>query len=124
MKIKMVYFDDGDDLCLGTPIGTEVDVSGCPVYRFANDNFNVSLQSEACRESNDGAINISTLETLNYEITIGGNGVNINDDFTDTYTLSNLMAGTYNVCIGGTDGKWTMRNIALKWSLPNPMPCS
>ena len=98
-------FDDGDDLCLGTPIGTEVDISGCPVYRFANDNFNVSLQSEACRDSNDGAINISTLETLNYEITIGGNGVNINDDFTNTYTLSNLMAGTYNICIGGTDGQ-------------------
>ncbi|MBD1261465.1 proprotein convertase P-domain-containing protein [Maribacter polysiphoniae] len=97
-------FDDGDDLCLGTPIGAEVDINGCPVYRFPSNNFTVSLQSEACRDSNDGAIAITALETLDYDISVRGNGVDVNDDFTDSFTLGNLMAGTYNVCIGGTDG--------------------
>ena len=32
-------FDDGDDLCPGTPQGTEVDTSGCPVYRFPKRKF-------------------------------------------------------------------------------------
>ncbi|MGB5498960.1 MAG: reprolysin-like metallopeptidase [Maribacter sp.] len=97
-------FDDGDDLCLGTPEGVEVDLTGCPVYRFASNNFSVSLNSEACRNSDDGSINITTLESLDYEISVSGNGVNVSDNFTDTYTLGNLQAGTYNVCIGGTNG--------------------
>ena len=97
-------FDDGDDLCLGTPEGVEVDLVGCPVYRFANNNFSVSLNSEACRTSDDGSINISALESLDYEISVSGNGVNVSDTFTDTYTLDNLMSGNYTVCIGGTDG--------------------
>ncbi|WP_282055489.1 reprolysin-like metallopeptidase [Maribacter luteus] len=97
-------FDDGDDLCLGTPLGAEVDVFGCPVYRFASDNFTVTAQSEACHDSNDGAIEISTLETMDYNIAVTGNGVSVNDSFSSDYTLGNLMAGTYNVCVGGTDG--------------------
>ncbi|EAR02453.1 reprolysin-like metallopeptidase [Maribacter sp. HTCC2170] len=97
-------FDDGDDLCLGTPAGAEVDLSGCPVYRFVNNNFSVLLNSEACRDSNDGSINITAQTSLDYEITITGNGVNVSDNFSDSFTLGNLMSGTYNVCIGGTDG--------------------
>jgi len=97
-------FDDGDDLCLGTPEGVEVDLTGCPVYRFANNNFSVSLNSETCRNSDDGSINITTLEALDYEIRVSGNGINVADNFTDTYTLGNLMSGNYTVCIGGTDG--------------------
>jgi hypothetical protein len=62
------------------------------------------LNSEACRNSDDGSINITALESLDYEISVSGNGVNISDTFTDTYALGNLMSGTYNICIGGTDG--------------------
>ncbi len=97
-------FDDGDDLCLGTPDGVEVDLTGCPVYRFANNNFSVLLNSEACRNSDDGSINITALQSLDYEIMVSGNGVNVSDNFTDTYTLGNLMSGNYTVCIGATDG--------------------
>ena len=96
-------FDDGDDLCLGTPEGVEVYLTGCPVYRFAKNNFSVSLNSEACRNSDDGSINITALESLDYEISVSGNGVNVSDNFTDTYTLGNLMSGNYTVCIGPTD---------------------
>ncbi|MEL6918412.1 MAG: T9SS type A sorting domain-containing protein, partial [Bacteroidota bacterium] len=35
---------------------------------------------------------------------ISDNGVNENTNFTDSYALDNLMAGTYTVCITGTDG--------------------
>lgn len=97
-------YDDGDDLCLGTPDGVEVDLSGCQVYRFANNNFSVSLNSEACRNGNDGSINIVALTSMDYEININGSGVNVNDNFTDAFTLGGLMSGTYDVCIGGTDG--------------------
>ncbi len=97
-------FDDGDDLCLGTPAGAEVDVTGCAVYKFPTNNFSVQLNSESCRNSDDGSISISAMQTLDYEITISGIGVNVTDDFTNTFALEDLRSGTYTVCIGGTDG--------------------
>lgn len=96
-------FDDGPDLCLGTPLGVEVDVDGCSIFRFPNDNFSFALQSESCRSSNDGEINIDATILLDYSITVDGNGTNVTDTFTDTYMLAGLMAGTYAVCINGTD---------------------
>ncbi|NNK11926.1 MAG: proprotein convertase P, partial [Flavobacteriaceae bacterium] len=63
-------FDDGDDLCLGTPPNTEVNADGCPVYRFEQDNFNISLTSESCITSNDGQIDITANTSLDYSIVI------------------------------------------------------
>ncbi len=97
-------FDDGDDLCLGTPPGQEVDASGCPIYRFPNENFSISLESESCRGNDDGQIQISPKTILDYEVTISGVDVNVTQTFTDTYVLTGLSAGTYSVCLNGTDG--------------------
>jgi len=97
-------FDDGADLCLDTPTGQEVDASGCPIYRFPTENFNISLQSETCRPNNDGQIQIEAKIGLNYEVTVVGPGVNVVQNFTDSFTLPNLSAGTYGICITGTDG--------------------
>lgn len=97
-------FDDGPDLCLGTPNGTPVDAFGCPVFLFPSDNFSIQLQSEACSTNNDGAITVEANQVIDYEVKITGNGVTIDDSFTSTYTASNLSAGTYTLCINGTDG--------------------
>jgi len=97
-------FDDGDDLCLGTPEGTEVDFSGCPVYRFDSNNFSISLNSETCRDNNNGSIHISAIAALDYSITVTGAGVDVSDTFTDSYVLGDLMSGTYVVCIDATEG--------------------
>jgi len=97
-------FDDGDDLCLDTPAGQEVDASGCPIYRFTNQNFNISLESETCRNNNDGSITIIPKVGLSYEATVVGTGLDQTQGFTNTFTLSDLSAGTYTVCINGTDG--------------------
>src|SRR5690606_8417377 len=63
-------FDDGDDLCLGTPKGIEVDVHGCPVYRFLPDNFSIDIQSESCRDGNDGSVQIVATAPLDYTATL------------------------------------------------------
>ena len=97
-------YDDGDDLCLGTPAGQEVNADGCPVYRFTNTNFSINIDSESCRASDDGAIHINAAMGLNYTATITGNGVNNTGTFTNTYSLDGLQAGNYMVCITGTDG--------------------
>ena len=91
--------DDGDDLCLGTPEGVEVDANGCPVLRFPDTNFSTDVQNESSRDANDGIIAINAAEMNNYTISITGNGVMISDSFSDDYTLDNLSAGIYMVCI-------------------------
>ncbi len=97
-------FDDGPDLCLGTPEGTQVDTTGCPINIFPNDNFSLEVRSESCRMNNDGSVKIGVKLPLDYTITVNGNGTNLTDTFTEPYTLPNLSAGSYTICITGTDG--------------------
>jgi hypothetical protein len=97
-------FDDGDDLCLGTPPGTEVDEDGCPVYRFAPDQFEISTTAETCTGANDGTILVQASEPLDYSIRIQGPGTDISDTFRIQYELPGLSPASYQVCISGTDG--------------------
>lgn len=113
-------FDDGDDACLGTPNGAEVDVNGCAIYRFRPDNFAISIESEACTTSNDGEIFIDAVEEINYSVTITGNGVNITEAFTDTVSLDDLSAGTYQICISGTDGTITYEDYCVTVVVTQP----
>ena len=117
-------FDDGDDLCLGTPKGLEVDVNGCAIYRLPKDNFLVEIQSESCRSNNDGAINITAEQTLDYAITIVGNGINEADNFTTTYGLATLPAGTFQVCIVGASETVTYEEYCFEVVVAEPEPLS
>jgi subtilisin-like proprotein convertase family protein len=117
-------FDDGDDLCLGTPPNTEVNVDGCPVYRFAQDNFNIVLTSESCISSNDGQIVINAASALDYTIDISGNGVALSTDFTTFFELPNLSSGTYTACINGNDGTIFYEEYCFDFVITEPDPLS
>ncbi|WP_297764003.1 reprolysin-like metallopeptidase [uncultured Muriicola sp.] len=117
-------FDDGDDLCLGTPPNTEVNVDGCPVYRFAQDNFNIVLTSESCITSNDGQIEIDAVSALNYTIDISGNGVNLSTGFTSFFELRNLSSGAYTACINGNDGTIFYEEYCFDFVITEPDPLS
>ncbi len=115
-------FDDGDDLCLGTPVGTTVDANGCPVLIFPEDNFSLSLQSESCRTASDGSVSIDARMQLDYEITAAGPGLDMTDSFTTTYTLPNLSAGTYSICLNATDGMDTYEEQCFEVVITEPEP--
>ncbi|MEA1786502.1 zinc-dependent metalloprotease family protein [Arenibacter sp. GZD96] len=117
-------FDDGDDLCLGTPEGTEVNLQGCPVFRLPVDNFLISVQSESCRSSNNGIISIAAAQVLAYTVTITGNGNTVNADFTENYRLENLSAGNYAICILATDGITQYEEVCLEANIREPDPLS
>ena len=117
-------FDDGDDLCLGTPPNTEVNVDGCPVYRFDQDNFNIVLTSESCITSNDGQIEIDAVSALNYTIDISGNGVDLSTGFTSFFELRNLSSGTYSACINGNDGTIFYEAYCFDFVITEPDPLS
>ena len=108
-------FDDGDDLCLGTPKGVEVDTNGCAIYRFAPDNFTIEIESETCRSSNNGSITVTPFDTsLTYTgvLTVSG-GSPITQDFTNTFSFANLTAGEYTLCITGTNGSITYEEVCF-----------
>ncbi len=115
-------FDDGEDLCLNTPLGQEVDEFGCAIYRFSQENFNVSLESETCRDNDDGSIRIVPKVFLDYEITVNGNGVNVTDNFTNSFNLTGLSAGIYSICINGTDDIITYEPFCLEVVISEPEP--
>ncbi|MFS4493151.1 reprolysin-like metallopeptidase [Maribacter sp. 2308TA10-17] len=98
-------FDDGADLCLGTPPGTQVNASGCPVLIISQSNYEIETRSESCRSGDDGAITIDVQSDLDYSLVVSGNGVNSTVVFTaPSFSLNNLSAGRYTLCITATDG--------------------
>ena len=114
-------FDDGDDLCLGTPKGVEVDTNGCPVNRFPADNFSIAVQSEACRNNNDGSISVTASDTsITYSAALSGGGSTFNMDFTDTHIFPNLNAGNYTLCITGTDGSIDYQEVCFNVVVTEP----
>lgn len=114
-------FDDGDDLCLGTPKGVEVDTNGCAIYRFASDNFGIEILSESCRSSNNGSITIVPENTsIAYSAVLEGGGAPVNVDFTNSHTFGNLSAGEYSVCITGTNGMITYQEVCFTAIITQP----
>ena len=117
-------FDDGDDLCLGTPPGSEVDANGCEVYRFPDDRFLISITSETCIGAGDGSVEVSSNQPFDYTIQLLGNGVDISDTFASTYTFSGLDPGSYEVCVGGTDGTNLFERQCFQVNIGSPDPLS
>ncbi|WP_036151568.1 zinc-dependent metalloprotease [Maribacter forsetii] len=115
-------FDDGDDLCLGTPAGQEVDASGCAIYRFPAENFIISLESETCRDNNDGSLSVVPKLALDYQVVVTGNGLNLTQNFSNAFNLSNLASGTYTLCMTGTDGVIAYQQYCVEVQITEPSP--
>ena len=117
-------FDDGEDLCLGTPKGTQVDIHGCPVYRFLPGNFSLNIQSESCRAGNDGSVQIVAALPMDYTATLSGNGTDSSREFTDSVLIGNISAGTYTLCISGMDGTNSYEPHCFEIVITQPDPIS
>ncbi len=114
-------FDDGDDLCLGTPKGVAVNTNGCAVYRFDADNFEVEIQSETCRSSNNGSVTITPVDTsITYTVVFDGGGTPTTVDFSNSQTFGNLAAGEYSFCITGTNGMITYEEVCFSVVITEP----
>ncbi len=69
------------------------------VYTLPVSNFTVKATDETCKTSNNGAINISAVQALNYTAAITVNGGTTTYPFSTVLAVNNLQAGTYTVCI-------------------------
>jgi subtilisin-like proprotein convertase family protein len=115
-------FDDGDDLCLGTPAGQEVDASGCAIYRFPVENFIISLESETCSDNNDGSLSIVPKLAIDYQVVVSGDGLDLTQNFSNAFNLANLGSGTYTLCITGTDGVIAYQEYCVEVQITEPSP--
>ena len=110
-------FDDGDDLCLGTPQGVAVNLNGCAIYRYSPDNFSIVVKSESCSTANNGEVLIDAVEQMNYSVRIS-EGQPLN--FTDAISLSGLEAGIHSICITGTNGSISYESYCVDVVVSEP----
>lgn len=88
-----------DDDCDDTPLGDSIDVNGCTIFSLPSNNFILLINSEICRSSDNGSIDITAVEVLNYTAQLTGNGLDETNAFTSTTSFDGLAAGNYTVCI-------------------------
>ena len=88
-----------DDICPNTPFGATVNLKGCQIFTLVASNYLISTISETCRNSNNGKINISVVDEMNYTATVTGtNGFTVTKTFTDKLEVDSLNAGIYSIC--------------------------
>ncbi|MBI9042515.1 alpha-amylase family glycosyl hydrolase, partial [Lutibacter sp.] len=83
---------DTNDLCPNTPLGINVNASGCPIFSLPASNFSVTAISETCPNKNNGQIVITGQASHPYAATINGTNYNFTNN---SLTVSNLQPGTY-----------------------------
>lgn len=68
-------------------------------FSLSNNNYKVKAVNCTCNGSNDGAINITFAQSLNYTVVITGNNYTSTSTVSSAYSIGGLAAGTYNVNI-------------------------
>ncbi|MGS2762477.1 reprolysin-like metallopeptidase [Sinomicrobium sp. M5D2P9] len=76
-------------------------ITRCPSP--AADNFRIRITDESCKNTRDGIINVQAEIALNYQVEFSGNGVDITENFTDSWQAANLEPGTYQLCFSVED---------------------
>ncbi|MFC2109950.1 alpha-amylase family glycosyl hydrolase [Bacteroidota bacterium] len=87
--------NDSIDLCPNTPTGNEVNENGCTIFSLKGDNFSIKTYGETCDNKNNGSIDISSTEKINFTAKIN----NEEYPFSDNLSITDLPPNTYTLCI-------------------------
>lgn len=69
------------------------------VFTLPASNFTVKATDETCKTSDNGSINLTAAQALNYTASVMVSGVTTNYPFSSTLALNNLPAGSYTICV-------------------------
>jgi subtilisin-like proprotein convertase family protein len=83
------------DACPNSPLGSEVDATGCSSFTLPANNFSIQTVGQTCPQNNNGQLTITALEPQNYFIIWGQEKY----EFTSSLTLNDLEPGTYDICV-------------------------
>lgn len=115
---------DNEDSCPNTPAGAVVDFDGCEVFSLPASNFSVKTTGESCINNNDGQIEITATESLNYVVTLLSNNIDRTESFTEELVLNDLSAGTYELCISVAGQADYQRCFDITITEPEPLSAS
>jgi len=110
------------DVCADTPLGEVVNMEGCVLFYIPGQNFNIS-KTEKCAGTNQ--INLTVEDTsYTYNVNVAG-AVNSNYSFSSSnWSLDNLSAGDYNICVTVDGVDPTMFERCFKVNIQEPSPLS
>lgn len=110
------------DLCSDTPLGAVVDVDGCEVFSLPADNFSLRTVGESCISTDNGSIEVTTANALNYTATLTDSESNETVlQFTDLANFENLTAGDYTLCLTVEGQPDYERCFAVTVTQPDPL---
>jgi hypothetical protein len=98
----------------------EVDATGCPIYRFDTDNFELTLDGETCRSAADGRIQLLAKRNMDYTLSLIGLGINQQIQFNNSANIANLAAGVYQLCLDGIEGENIYRQQCFEVVIASP----
>ena len=118
-------FDDGDDLCLGTPLGAEVNSQGCPVYRLPANHYSLTTKTQSCVDVADGRVLIQARSVLPYNAQLYRENNLVKEvSFTSQYAFESLAQGTYTLCIWAVNADVTYEQQCFLVVIGAPQPLS
>lgn len=113
------------DQCANTPLGTLVDINGCPVFTMATNNYSIQATATTCPGIKNGAMQITFKDTkFTYFVDIKGPG-----GFTKSLkavagakqSLDNLDIGNYNLSISIEGQKEYIQLFDIQIKQPAPL---
>ncbi|AUC82660.1 thrombospondin type 3 repeat-containing protein [Lacinutrix sp. Bg11-31] len=97
---------DAVDNCIDTVNADQADTNGngigdiCDTSYTNADNISLEVISETCTGENNGKIIVNANETyVTYTATVVGNGLNLSEQVTSSYSFENIAVGSYTVCV-------------------------
>ena len=112
------------DRCQDTPPGTLVNSNGCSLSSFPVDNFAILTTSATCVSKNNGSIEITAKELLDYSVTLTGENLSQTKEFNKTILFSDLAAGAYDLCISVYAGNYSETCFVLQITEPEALSVS
>ena len=112
------------DRCQDTPPGTLVNSNGCSLSSFPVDNFAILTTSATCVSKNNGSIEITAKELLDYSVTLTGENLSQTKEFNKTILFSDLAAGAYDLCISVYAGNYSETCFVLQITEPETLSVS
>jgi hypothetical protein len=110
------------DICIDTPLDKVVNMEGCVLFFLPGQNFSIS-KTEKCAGANQINLNIQDT-SVTYNINVSG-AVNSTQSFSSSnWTLDNLSAGDYDVCVTVNGVAASMFERCFSVTIKEPQPLS
>jgi hypothetical protein len=137
-------YSDAVDSCPNSPFGAMIDANGCELFNLPQDNYSVEVTSATCVDTSNGVITMSaqahqytylvkvvgagsvTLDEGNniYTIISGEDQFELNTDNEHQALLTNIAAGTYEICFTVEGEENYQQCYSVQIGEPQPLSAS